>query len=245
MFRYTALALASLTAFAISCDDDPPKAAYPPANPELIAYLSSQFGTSVDLFVVGELSDAYTDGELTVTVEGFGTRTLRMEEIVSPLTEGGGVLLHLEDTETGDTRFFDYDRSENSITFGRDLLEPDAPGFKERGVTVHQREDGKYVVWAFDDDARREMEQVVDDGYQALQTVNEYNEFNSIPPHIMMTAIAVGHASVPEVRQFVDIRSEMVAATPPVCTVFKAFCDCAACTVLARDGDSCDLCPQL
>lgn len=100
--------------------------------------------------------------------------------------------------------------------------------------------DDTYDVWAFDGEA---MDQflTVSNGHEALKLVEEYNDFKTISPYIMM-AIAAAHTTLPEAR--VPMACGDTAMSPPVCEIFKEFCDCAACLVLDRQG-ACDLCPEL
>ncbi|MGB1014879.1 MAG: hypothetical protein ACPG4T_12145 [Nannocystaceae bacterium] len=101
--------------------------------------------------------------------------------------------------------------------------------------------DGTYDVWAFDGD---NMDQfvTVENGYRALKIVEEYNEFKEISPFILLTGFAVAHTALPEAR--LPIYCTDTAETPPVCDIFREFCDCAACLVLEREG-ACEPCPDL
>jgi len=105
--------------------------------------------------------------------------------------------------------------------------------------------DETYDVWAFDGETK-EQYLTVPNGYEALKVVEAYNEFKTISPHILLMAIAAAHTPVPEARLQVTCNTglDRVAASTPVCDIFKEFCDCAACLVLDRNG-ACDRCPEL
>ena len=62
-------------------------------------------------------------------------------------------------------------------------------------------------------------------------------------PYLLLTAFAAAQNATPEARVGLFAKPN-TAAPPPVCEIFKEFCDCAACLVLDRQG-ACDLCPNL
>lgn len=221
-------------------------------DPELAQHLKDTFGirligSNVDPnFYVDEDGDGIFTAEFAIDVEGLGARDLLVEEVVFSAAAGGGVCLYIEDIETGASRYFDFNTTDNYILFSQDLRAPDDPEFVERGAAVGRNPDGTYTVWTFDDevDGGREDETTVATGYDALRLMEEYTDFNSIDPHIMLAAVAIGHTPVPEARVPVNCDSGSLALRPSVCSLFKEFCDCAACATLDRDGD-CHLCPEL
>lgn len=226
-------------------------------DPVLVEYLQTQFGlrmTGFDQnaeFVVDEHGDAVLESEFTFEVNGLGARKMYLEEVLPAAEEGGGIILGVEDIESGDMRYFDYNPTENYVLFSYDTEAPDAPdGYYERGAAVRANEDGTYTVWYFDEsvtgervDEERVDEVTVANGYEALRIVEQYNEFSTISPHIMLTAVAVGHTETPEARIPIDCND--TAPGPPVCSLFKEFCDCVACATIAKGGQDCGLCPEL
>lgn len=206
----------------------------------LPAYLKNAWGIKISDFTVDEFM-VEADGtqilydEGTITVDGLGAQTLSTITLIDPAANGGVVSYLVSSADLSEERYFIYDRVENYVAFG-DFT---------KGVAVMSNPDETYDVWAFDGDTK-EQYLTVPNGYAALKVVEEYNEFKSISPHILLMAIAAAHTPVPEARIQVRCNSglDMVAASTPVCDIFKAFCDCAACLVLDRQG-TCDLCPEL
>lgn len=189
----------------------------------------SDFG--VDAFIVDDDGTQTLIDEGVITVDGLGSQELSTMTIIDPVASGGQVSFFVSNTDLSDERYFLYDPVENYVTIG-DLT---------RGVAVSKNPDDTYDVWAFDGEA---MDQflTVPNGYEALRLVEQYNDFKTISPYIMLMAFAAAHTTVPEAR--VPIHCYDTAVSPPVCEIFKEFCDCAACLVLDRQG-ACDLCPDL
>jgi len=218
-------------------------------DPELAAFLKDNFGIqmrgleqSAD-FVYESDGTLVASSDGVIEVDGLGSTEIFVHEIIYPQAEGGDVELYIEDRQTGDNRYFYYDPVDNFVVFVKEL-EEGLGGLEdpERGATVSRNEDGTYSVWTFDDAVApdEEVVQTVLDGYAALALVNEFAEFNEIPPFIALSAIAIGYTDVPEGR-FPLVCTTDTALRPPVCTSFKEFCDCAACQVSGREG--CELCP--
>ena len=202
----------------------------------LAGYLKDKWGIavsdfSVDVFLVGDDGTQVLVDDGVITVDGLGSQEVSTETIISPASQGGQISFFVSNADLSDERYFLFDQVENYVTIG-DLT---------RGVAVSKNPDGTYDVWAFDGDA---MDQflTVPNGYEALKLVEQYNDFKSISPYIMLMAFAVAHTTVPEAR--IPTACGDTAVSPPVCETFKEFCDCAACLVLDRQG-ACDPCPQL
>lgn len=202
----------------------------------LAGYLKDKWGIAVsdfavDAFLVGDDGTQVLVDDGIITVDGLGSQEVSTETIIAPASQGGQISFFVANADLSDERYFLFDQVENYVTIG-DLT---------RGVAVSKNPDGTYDVWAFDGDA---MDQflTVPNGYEALKLVEQYNDFKSISPFIMLMAFAAAHTTVPEAR--VPIHCGDTAVSPPVCEIFKEFCDCAACLVLDRQG-ACDPCPQL
>ena len=202
----------------------------------LAEYLKSNWGIvvsdfDVDTFIVDDDGTQTLIDDGVITVEGLGSQELSTMTIIDPVASGGQVSFFVSNTDLSDERYFLFDPVENYVTIG-DLT---------RGVAVSKNPDSTYDVWAFDGDA---MDQflTVPNGYEALKLVEQYNDFKTISPYIMLMALAAAHTTVPEARTPTSCGD--TAASPPVCEIFKEFCDCAACLVLDR-MDTCDLCPDL
>lgn len=178
-------------------------------------------------------------GDGTIEVEGLGTWPISTTSIVEPMAMGGTTSIFVSNADLSEERYFLYDPVQNYITIG-DFT---------KGVAVSKNPDGSYDVWAFDGDAM-DTTTTVPNGFEALKIVEQYNEFKQISPFILLTAFVAAHNPTPEPRcisyqegyQVSDAKFR--AETPPVCGIFKEFCDCGACLVLDRQG-ACDACPQL
>jgi len=203
-------------------------------------YLKNTWGIVVTDFTVDDFTVEadgtqvlFDDG--TITVDGLGAQAVSTITLIDPAASGGVVSYFVSSADLSEERYFLYDRVENYVVFG-DFT---------RGVAVMKNPDDTYDVWAFDGDTK-EQYLTVPNGYEALKVVEDYNEFKTISPHILLMAIAAAHTPVPEARLQVVCNSglDRVAASTPVCDIFKEFCDCAACLVLDRNG-ACDQCPEL
>lgn len=206
-------------------------------------YLKQSWGIELTQFdnaevLVGEDGTQVHSDDGVITVEGLGEYEVSTETIISPASQGGQVSFFVSNLDLSDQRYFLYDQVENYITIG-DLT---------RGVAVSKNPDNTYDVWAFDGDAMDSFS-TVPNGYEALKLVEQYNDFKTLPPYLLLTAFAAAHNPTPEARIPLCVidnscAKTQVAAQPPVCELFKEFCDCAACLVLDRQG-ACDLCPNL
>ena len=206
-------------------------------------YLKKSWGIELTQFdnaevLVGEDGTQVFSDDGVITVDGLGEYEVSTETIISPVSQGGQVSFFVSNLDLSDERYFLFDQVENYITIG-DLT---------RGVAVSKNPDNTYDVWAFDGDAMDSFS-TVPNGFEALKLVEQYNDFKSIPPYLLLTAFAAAHNGTPEARiplclPGLKCRDQSVAAQPPVCELFKEFCDCAACLVLDRQG-ACDLCPDL
>ncbi len=245
---YWMLALGATAALGVACSESTDEGEGSPFSPdeELIEYFDETFGLRLYDWTdngggLTENAEGYlvSSADGLVEIDGFGAREMAIEQLIEPVAMGNELLLQVRDEETGAQRYFLYDFDENYVVFGEDT------GVGEsRGAGVQSNPDGTYEVWTFDDAVsdRSEVE-VVADGYAAMRRVDEINGFSALPPHLVMTAFALGHTSAPEARSAGQVvRYE--AAIPPACSVFKTFCDCVACRVLDRGGE-CDLCPEL
>ncbi len=225
-----------LVAALASCSDDPADTGG--GDQTVQTYLKETWGIALsqfdnrDILVGDDGTQVFTDDGV-ITVDGLGEYEVSTETIISPASEGGQVSFFVSNLDLSDERYFLYDQVENYITIG-DLT---------RGVAVSKNPDGTYDIWAFDGDAMDSFS-TVPNGYEALKLVEQYNDFKSIPPYLLLTAFAAAHNATTEARMVIKAELGNSAAPPPVCEIFKEFCDCAACLVLDRQG-ACDLCPDL
>ena len=206
-------------------------------------YLKATWGITVEGFYEFQTLNINDDGSSDataygiITVEGLGSREIDMWQIQDSLADGGATTLFLTDVETGDERYFLYDQVQNYITIG-DLT---------KGVAVSRNPDDTYEVWTFDGDDQDQL-LTVDDGYEALKLVEQYNGFTGISPHVLLSAFVLA-LSPGDLEARLDGASEpndgsQVASDPAVCALFEEFCVCAACLVLDRAG-ACEPCPDL
>lgn len=232
------LTLAAGVAGMLSCAPPSGEDEGAPQDQTLPDYLDDVWGIRIDGFdeteeiLEGDDGTILITGVGTITVDGLGSSELSTETIISPQELGGDVTFFVSNLDGSEQRYFLYDVDENYITIG-DLV---------KGVAVSGNPDGTYEVWAFDGDTQ-DMFVTVEDGYQALQMVEQYNGFTDISPYIMLMAFAVAHTpAVIEARTPSSCTN--TASEPTVCDIFKEFCDCAACLVLDRQG-ACEPCPEL
>ncbi|MCB9754500.1 MAG: hypothetical protein H6713_31565 [Myxococcales bacterium] len=208
------------------------------AEQPIHAYLKETWGITLTDFEVSDF-DVFDDGtqwlidDGRIIVDGLGEQEVSTETIIDAAALGGQVSFFVSNADLSDQRYFLYDQVENYVTIG-DLT---------KGVAVSKNPDDTYDVWAFDGDAMDSFT-TVPNGYEALRLVEQYNEFKTISPYILLTAFAAAHAGTPEARIAHKAEDKNVAETPPVCEIFKEFCDCAACLVLDRAG-ACSPCPDL
>lgn len=188
-------------------------------------------GFSVDAFIVDDDGTQVLFDDGVITVDGLGSQEVSTQTVIDPAASGGQVTFFVANADLSEERYFLFDQVENYVTIG-DLT---------RGVAVSKNPDDTYDVWAFDGEAMDQFSTVAN-GYEALKLVEEYNDFKTISPYIMLMAIAAAHTTLPESR--IPMTCGDTALSPPVCEIFKEFCDCAACLVLDRRG-ACDLCPEL
>lgn len=200
------------------------------------AYLKNTWGIELsgftgDFEVANDGTQTYS-GSARITVDGLGASNIQTQTLVSPMSQGGDTTLFVSNSDGSQERYFLYALAQNYITIG---------DTKDKGVAVSKNGDGTYEVWAFDG-GNKDQFLTVPNGYEALKLVEQYNEFKTISPYILLAAFAVAHTSPPEARTPSSCTN--TAATPVVCELFKEFCDCAACLVLKRQG-ACTLCPKL
>jgi hypothetical protein len=227
-----------VAAAVAACGGDKSTASTPAegGDPALSSYLESTWGIRVSGFQQTEF-EVLEDGTQvlddvgTISVDGLGTQQLSTTTLVDSAANGGLVSFFVSSLDGSQERYFLYDPVMSYVTIG-DFT---------RGVAVSKNPDNTYDVWAFDGD---DMDNflTVPNGFEALKLVEQYNEFKTISPYIMLMAFAAAHTTVPEAR--IPTFCSDTAATPPVCEIFKEFCDCAACLVLDREG-ACDPCPGL
>ena len=151
------------------------------------------------------------------------------------MAKGGDTTLFVSNLDGSDERYFLYDQVNNYITIGG----------LTKGAAVSKNPDGSYDVWAFDGPDNKNQDLTVPNGFEALKIVEQYNEFKTISPYILLPAFASAHTPASEARNVSDCTSSSRSASAPVvCEIFKEFCDCAACLVLKRQG-ACAQCPKL
>lgn len=200
-------------------------------------YLKKTWGISLSGFageyVVDSAGTQTYASTGTISVDGLGSKKLAVHSIVDPVVLGGETEFYVTNLDGSDERYFVYDQIHGDIEIGTPA----------KGVAVARNDNGTYAVWLYQGEAK-EQEVQVPDGFEALKLVEQYNEFKSISPYILLTAFAVAHTAAPEARIAVDCIEKNSNVTPPVCDLFKEFCDCAACLVLSRRG-ACGPCPKL
>ncbi|MCB9737862.1 MAG: hypothetical protein H6747_01265 [Deltaproteobacteria bacterium] len=218
----------------------PPKA--PPTDTALVEYLWNTWGIRLSGYTGWAENFQETGGGAWTTtmtgdteLKGIGKHTMAIEEIVQPIGAGTDVSIFITDTEANVQRYFQYNAAEGYVTIGT----------VEKSVSVSAQEDGSFTVWTYDASSGKEKENTTEvaDGYAAFKTVAEFNGLKDIPPHILLTAFAVAHTDIPAARTPTSCTN--TASTPPVCTLFKAFCDCSACKALDRTDGDCSKCPSL
>jgi len=229
--------LALMAALAACSDRGATDTADTGSDQTLREYLKVTWGIevsdfAVDAFIVDDDGTQLLIDDGVITVDGLGSQEVSTMTVIDPVSSGGQVSFFVSNLDLSDERYFLFDPVENYVTIG-DLT---------RGVAVSKNPDDTYDVWAFDGEA---MDQflTVPNGYEALKLVEQYNEFKTISPYIMLMALAAAHTTVPEAR--VPVHCDDTAVSPPVCEIFKEFCDCAACLVLDRRNGACDQCPDL
>jgi len=183
-------------------------------------------------------SSATASGQ--ITVDGLGSQDLEVFQQQYSLAEGGGLGILFVEPDTGDERFFYYNEVENWIGIGDEIA----------GAAVSKNNDGTYSVWTYVGEEEEDY-LVVENGYEALLVIEEYNEFKDTSPFILLAAyVAALTPSGLEARipagQFGEGTPgvPMNAEGPGVCLIFSEFCECAACLVLDRKGE-CGQCPEL
>lgn len=205
-------------------------------NP-LPAYLKNTWGITINGVPQDVVVDAdgtqHHNNDARITVDGLGTRDISSQTTISPQAQGGDVTLFVSNPDGSDERCFHYNLGENYITIGS----------QTKGVAIDQNPDGTYEIWAFDG-PNKDTFLTAPNGFEALRIVEQYNEFKTISPFILLSAFAFAHDEIPEARLRVFCNSGASAAKPAVCEIFKEFCDCAACLVLNRRG-ACAPCPKL
>lgn len=243
------------TACSSAEDSDPPIAGF------TVEWLRESLGvrlSNAEFFEEENPADGvYFGGEVDITLAGLGTHRLYMEETIFTPEEGGGVMEYVKDLETDDSRLFFYYPDDNQVLFAQDQSQPDAEFFDLRGTTVERQQDGTYFVIGFDDTQPDETTEIEEgaDGFEAVKLVEKYADFSSMTPHMMLFAIAMGQANTPEARiadscvapncpEGCEEGEGSSAARPSFCSIFKEFCDCAACSV-NPDGTACPRCPRL
>jgi len=175
-------------------------------------------------------------GRLWIDLAGRDTREVVMEETFFPLAEGGGIALLLSDPETGASRSFTWDVEGSFISMDRVV-----PDGSIEGATVVPNPEGSFVVAIYDHGG----EQMVEDsaaGRRAFEFVEQQNRYGDAPPHLVMTASALAHASPAEAR--VQVTGDDTAPIPPVCAVFDDVCKCAPCVVLRDPAICARRCPE-
>lgn len=206
------------------------------SDPELVAYLRNTWGITIRGFddwkqYKQDDGSTYAGGTATITVDGLGKQELRTETLIIPDEMGTTTSFFVAKKDGTEERYFLYDRQNKYVTIG------DAVG--ERSVIVSANLDGTYDV-DVSIGKKQESKGTGLSGRKALAIVEQYNEYASISPHILLMAFAAAHTpSTLEGR--VPIHCSDTAPSPEVCTIFREFCDCIACSVLDKPG-VCDPC---
>jgi hypothetical protein len=228
----------------MGCGSDPapaPVNSLPPPDMELVAYLKDTWGITVSGFRETWKQEQLEDGSTSaygtgqIAVDGLGTQELSTNTIVIPDEFGTTTSFFVSKPDGSEERYFLYDRMNNYVTIGN--------ANDSQSVIVTANPDKTYQV----DTAIGGTWTTVGTnmtGFQALQTVEQYNEFKSISPHIFLMAFAAAHTPSTLESRFGLLCQSNTAAAPAVCSIFKEFCDCSACMVLNKQG-ACSACPEL
>jgi hypothetical protein len=223
---------------AMSSDTGPQQPVAP-----IVSYLKDTWGISI---VVLESSgvDEQDDGTLTtealvrIHVDGLGAKELATNTVIISDEFGNNTSFFVSRPDGTDERYFLYDLENRYVTIGNAI--------DDKSVIVSANGDGTYQV---DTALGEEWTTIATSvsGAEAMRTVAKYNEYTSIPPHVLLTAFAVAHTPTSlDTRNPINcndntVMNQHTAAPPAVCGIFKEFCDCAACLVLDRPG-ACDAC---
>lgn len=229
----------------VSCSSEPtpePSAAslYAP-DAELISYMKDTWGISISGFRETWAQEQQADGTITSTgtgkilVDGLGEQTLTTNTVVIPDEFGTTTSFFVSLPDGSDERYFLYDRMNNYVTIGN--------ANDSQSVIVSVNPDKTYQVDTAIGDVRTTVGTNMT-GYQALVEVEKYNQFKSISPHIFLMAFVAAHTPSTLESRGAIVCQWNTAAAPAVCSIFKEFCDCAACSVLNKQG-ACDSCPEL
>jgi hypothetical protein len=143
----------------------------------------------------------------SVTVKGFGKRTLTTVIEDEPIAAGGVQRATITDPKTKTTTVFSYNPSTNSITI--------ADGASS--VVVVQNPDHSYSVDGV----------AAANGRAAVDLIRGKPAYQSASPHSLMLAYSHAHAPNQAAKSNPECGG---GATPPaVCVLFSDFCECAAC----------------
>ncbi|MCB9793658.1 MAG: hypothetical protein H6741_13120 [Alphaproteobacteria bacterium] len=177
------------------------------------------------------------DQSVIVEVDGLGSREMGIYTQFENERQGGGAYTEITDVSTGDLRSVYYVPEESAIAFG------DEAG----GVLVTANTDGSYGVVEYETGFAGRVGDVqhAEDGLAALRLVEAYNDYSSLSDFMLITMYIQGQGAGPEFRSPIDCTSGDLARTPPVCTLFAEFCECAVCSVVGRTDGSCSACPNL
>lgn len=219
-------------------DGGPTDAAGMGGDPELVAFLRETYGLRmVQLAAEQDVVEGRTRyvERYRVEIEGEPTGDIELEQTIFPMAEGGGITLVIVDPETNELRAFGWSASENQIN----LTRQDADDEVVRFANVAVEPGGLYTVLREIEGEPAQIDTGLS-GRRAVELLDDFIDFGSAPPRVTMAAFAIAHTSPPEAR--LPSSCQDTAATPPVCDVFSAFCDCVPCRVLDRP-DLCARCP--
>ena len=210
------------------------------ANNPVPAYLKDTWGLTVsglDNWEKSLIKDK--DGTITMSdnafieIDGLGKFELNLNEVIIEEAGSTSITFSVTDVKSNEESYFLYDVKNNYVTIGSG----------EKGVSLSKLQDGTYEVFPYDAKGGFGKAVKAKDGLAALKLVEQYNEFKTIPPQVLLMAFAVAHTATWDGRT--PVACELAAAeTTPVCTLFKGFCECAACLVLDKKG-KCKQCPGL
>jgi hypothetical protein len=228
---------------SMGCSADPtpaPANTLPPVDTELVAYLKDTWGITISGFRSSYMQSIAEDGTISVTgkgkviIDGLGEQELATNTVVIPDEFGTTTSFFVSLPDGSEERYFLYDRMNNYVTIGN--------ANDSQSVIVSANPDKTYQVDTAIGDAWTTVGTNMT-GYQALLEVEKYNQFKTITPHVFLLAFAAAHTpSTFESR--VAVHCSDTAVAPAVCSIFKEFCDCAACSVLSKQG-ACSACPEL
>lgn len=185
-------------------------------------------------------------GEAQVDIKGMGKHTVTAFLHEDSVAQGAGQTLELTDNAIDNLRYYYFDPNNVFISVGDEI----------GGVMMYANPDGSYdidTVNDFNDPPSMDQFTHAANGYEAYQTVRDFNQFSDTSPFTMVMAYAMAHGPAvapratnwceePNCGEDYSDSSGGVASEGGVCTVFQGFCQCLLCDVVGQ-AENCDRCP--